>query len=172
MVYLRSCSAETLAELDLEFSENTSNPLMGAQEDVVLLKKVKDGEAVEKVNKSNLEEYLGRLAKHRLETSISKQASAFREGLDVFVSEETRETMRQCFTPHDFQLIMSGVKEVDVDEWRKETCYGDGMADDTAIVRWFWKAVERMDNAERSALLRFCTGSLRVPLGGFANLLG
>ena len=39
-------------------------------------------------------------------------------------------------------------------------------------MRWFWRAVEAMDQRTRARLLQFATGTSRLPVGGFAALQG
>lgn len=39
-----------------------------------------------------------------------------------------------------------------------------------SIVDWFWSLVNDLDENEKGLLLKFCTGSPRLPPGGFACL--
>ena len=39
-------------------------------------------------------------------------------------------------------------------------------------VVWFWQAVRSFDKEKRTRLLQFVTGSSRVPMGGFKDLIG
>lgn len=45
-----------------------------------------------------------------------------------------------------------------------------GFTHDANEIKWFWIAVENLNDAERAKLLQFITGSSQVPLGGFAEL--
>merc|ERR1712037_695418 len=38
--------------------------------------------------------------------------------------------------------------------------------------QWFWQFVRSMDHEKRSRLLQFVCGTCRVPVGGFAELMG
>ena len=67
---------------------------------------------------------------------------------------------------------MCGVHEIDTDDWQASAEYRGGFDASSRTVRWFWAAVRRMTNDERSALLLFCTGSARAPATGFAHLMG
>eukprot|EP00615_Pteridomonas_danica_P012269 CAMPEP_0114368320 /NCGR_PEP_ID=MMETSP0101-20121206/30742_1 /TAXON_ID=38822 ORGANISM="Pteridomonas danica, Strain PT" /NCGR_SAMPLE_ID=MMETSP0101 /ASSEMBLY_ACC=CAM_ASM_000211 /LENGTH=579 /DNA_ID=CAMNT_0001518431 /DNA_START=1328 /DNA_END=3067 /DNA_ORIENTATION=+ len=40
------------------------------------------------------------------------------------------------------------------------------------VISWFWEWVNELSQIDRQRLLRFCTGSSGVPIGGFAQLLG
>ena len=46
-----------------------------------------------------------------------------REGLGVFVNDELRAALRRCCTVADIQLLMCGVAEIDVEDWRNSTAY-------------------------------------------------
>ena len=48
---------------------------------------------------------------------------AVREGLGVFVNDELRASLRRCCTVADIQLLMCGVAEIDVEDWRASTEY-------------------------------------------------
>uniref|UniRef100_A0AAQ5ZZ37 E3 ubiquitin-protein ligase n=1 Tax=Amphiprion ocellaris TaxID=80972 RepID=A0AAQ5ZZ37_AMPOC len=39
-------------------------------------------------------------------------------------------------------------------------------------IHWFWQVVKEMDNEKRIRLLQFVTGTCRLPVGGFAELIG
>lgn len=39
-------------------------------------------------------------------------------------------------------------------------------------VIWFWQFVRNLDQEKRSKLLQFVTGTCRVPVGGFSELIG
>ena len=101
---------------------------------------------------------------HSVVGAIRPQIAAFRNGLGVFVTGELRAKLRQCATAADVQLLMCGVQEIDVDDWQASGEYGGGFDASSRTVRWFWAAVRRMTNEERSALLLFCTGSARAPV--------
>mgnify|MGYP006104031409 CR=1 FL=1 len=51
------------------------------------------------------------------------QVGAVREGLGVFVNDELRASLRRCCTVADIQLLMCGVAEIDVEDWRTSTEY-------------------------------------------------
>ena len=89
-----------------------------------------------------------------------------------FVTAALQAKLRQCATAADMQLLMCGVHEIDVDDWQASAEHSGGFDASSRTVRWFWAAVRRMTNEERTALLLFCTGSARAPATGFAHLMG
>ena len=75
-------------------------------------------------------------------------------------------------TPADFDLLVGGVAEIDVDAWQQHTTVKPAAAAGSAVVRWFWEVVRELTAEQRSQLLAFATGCGRVPVGGFADLSG
>ena len=68
--------------------------------------------------------------------------------------------------------MLCGVADIDVNDWEATCQYHDGLDAASAVVVWFWATVRELSREERSALLHFCTGSVRVPAQGFASLMG
>ena len=124
------------------------------------------------VTLGNVEEYLRLFVRHRLVGSIAPQVSAFRDGLGVFVSGELREQLCQCCTPSDLQLLLCGTPTIDVNDWERESRYGDGYTAQSPAVQWFWRMLHEMNEDLRAKVLHFCTGSTRAPATGFADLMG
>jgi hypothetical protein len=77
--------------------------------------------------------------------AIKPQVDAVVEGLAVFVSDELRASLRQFCTVVDVQLLISGVAEIDVDDWEASTRYEGGYTTESQEVRWFWRLVRAMD---------------------------
>jgi E3 ubiquitin-protein ligase HUWE1 len=68
-------------------------------------------------------------------------------------------------------LLISGLPDIDVDDWKNCTEYTGYSATSPQIV-WFWRAVRSFDKEERAKLLQFATGTSKVPLNGFKELEG
>ena len=68
--------------------------------------------------------------------------------------------------------LLCGTKEIDVDDWQGSARYGGGYAAASEQVGWFWAEVRAMTQEEQGKLLHFCTGSVRAPATGFADLMG
>ena len=77
------------------------------------------------------------------------------------------------FSCGELELLLCGISEVNVDEWQASTVYTGGFRASHPTVVWFWQVVrDKLDNAQRSCLLQFVTGTSRVPAGGFKALQG
>lgn len=69
------------------------------------------------------------------------------------------------------ELLISGLPDIDVDDWKSNTEYHNYTAASQQI-QWFWRAVRSFDKEERAKLLQFVTGTSKVPLNGFKELEG
>ena len=126
------------------------------------------GEEID-VTEENKAEYLALFVKHRLVGAIKDQVEAVREGLSVFITEDLRETLLQCCTVADIQLLICGVPTIDIGDWKAAAKYR-GYSATSRVVLWFWKFVRSSSAEQRAQLLHFCTGSSRAPAAGFASL--
>uniref|UniRef100_A0A674HI41 E3 ubiquitin-protein ligase HACE1 n=1 Tax=Taeniopygia guttata TaxID=59729 RepID=A0A674HI41_TAEGU len=81
-------------------------------------------------------------------------------GASILVTQENKE------------LLLSGMPEIDVNDWLKNTEYTSGYERGDQVIQWFWDVVEELTQEERVLLLQFVTGSSRVPHGGFAHIMG
>jgi hypothetical protein len=75
------------------------------------------------------------------------------------------------FNEQELELLISGLPEIDVDDWKSNTEYHNYSASSPQI-QWFWRAVRSYDKEERAKLLQFVTGTSKVPLNGFKELEG
>ncbi|GAA5975362.1 hypothetical protein JCM5350_006450 [Sporobolomyces pararoseus] len=119
------------------------------------------------VTNENKGEYVRLIADQRLAIEIKDQMDALLKGLYEVVPKD----LMQIFTERELELLISGLPEVDPDEWRANTDLV-GYSSTEPIVSWFWRAVRSFTHEERAKLLQFVTGTSRVPLEGFAALQG
>uniref|UniRef100_A0AC35TKE4 HECT domain-containing protein n=1 Tax=Rhabditophanes sp. KR3021 TaxID=114890 RepID=A0AC35TKE4_9BILA len=119
------------------------------------------------VNESNKEEYLELIVEWRLGRGIESQLSAFFTGFSsVFPLQ-----WLHYFDERELEILLCGMQEIDVDDWQKNTVYRHYNAQTKQVV-WFWQFVRSLDQEKRSKLLQFVTGTCRVPVGGFSELIG
>ncbi|VDP93835.1 unnamed protein product [Echinostoma caproni] len=67
--------------------------------------------------------------------------------------------------------MLCGLQELNVDDWETNTVYKH-YTPRSREIQWFWQFVRSLDNEKRVRLLQFVTGTCRIPLGGFKNLMG
>uniref|UniRef100_A0A8D2LUW1 E3 ubiquitin-protein ligase n=1 Tax=Varanus komodoensis TaxID=61221 RepID=A0A8D2LUW1_VARKO len=104
----------------------------------------------------------------RFVNRIRKQMAAFKEGFFELIPPD----LIKIFDENELELLMCGLGDVDVNDWREHTKYKNGYGANHVVIQWFWKAVLMMDSEKRIRLLQFVTGTSRVPMNGFAELYG
>ncbi|KIW45159.1 uncharacterized protein PV06_03566 [Exophiala oligosperma] len=119
------------------------------------------------VTDENKREYVNAQVRYRLTTSVSEQLENFVRGFHDIIPAE----LVAIFDEQELELLISGLPEVDVDDWRAHTEYHNYTAN-SAQITWFWRIVRGMSNEERAKLLQFVTGTSKVPLNGFKDLEG
>ena len=75
----------------------------------------------------------------------------------------------KIFTSDQLSLLINGTPFIDTDDWRMNTHYKNYNDYDNVIVD-FWDIISNLSQEELSNFLLFCTGSSRVPIGGFKSL--
>lgn len=121
----------------------------------------------ERVTEANKEHYLHLVTQWRMTRGIEEQTSAFLDGFNEVVPLE----WLKYFDERELELMLCGMQEVDVDDWQRNTIYRHYTRTSKQVL-WFWQFVRQMDNEKRARLLQFVTGTCRVPVGGFAELMG
>lgn len=137
------------------------------------------------VTNENKREYVSSIVQHRLVGSVQEQLEHFLKGLSE-LSRPPSEThanpasgfhdvvpaeLIAIFNEQELELLISGLPEIDVDDWKNNTEYHNYNASSPQI-QWFWRAVRSFDKEERAKLLQFITGTSKVPLNGFKELEG
>ena len=75
----------------------------------------------------------------------------------------------KIFTSDQLGLLINGTPFIDVDDWRLNTQYKNYNNYDNVIIN-FWDIISNLSQEDLSNFLLFCTGSSRVPIGGFKSL--
>ncbi|XP_074150680.1 E3 ubiquitin-protein ligase NEDD4 isoform X3 [Sminthopsis crassicaudata] len=150
------------AELDLRFT--VDEELFGQTHQHEL--KIGGSEIV--VTNKNKKEYIHLVIQWRFVNRIQKQMSAFKEGFFELIPQD----LIKIFDENELELLMCGLGDVDVNDWREHTKYKNGYSVNHQVIQWFWKAILMMDSEKRIRLLQFVTGTSRVPMNGFAELYG
>jgi E3 ubiquitin-protein ligase HUWE1 len=119
------------------------------------------------VTQENKEEYVQRVVDYRLVKSVKDQLDNFLKGFHEIIPPE----LISIFNEQELELLISGLPEIEVDDWKANTEYHNYSASSPQI-QWFWRAVRSFDKEERAKLLQFVTGTSKVPLNGFKELEG
>ncbi|XP_066994660.1 E3 ubiquitin-protein ligase Su(dx) isoform X1 [Anabrus simplex] len=120
-----------------------------------------------KVTEENKEEYMRLMTEWRMTRGIEDQTKAFLDGFNEVVPLE----WLKYFDERELELMLCGMQEIDVDDWQRNAIYRH-YTRNSKQVAWFWQFVRSADSEKRARLLQFVTGTCRVPVGGFAELMG
>uniref|UniRef100_A0A667ZWL4 E3 ubiquitin-protein ligase HACE1 n=1 Tax=Myripristis murdjan TaxID=586833 RepID=A0A667ZWL4_9TELE len=153
-----------ISDLGLELTFSVETDVFGAMEEVPL----KPGGTSILVTQDNKAEYVQLVTELRMTRAIQPQINAFLQGFHTFIPP----SLIQLFDEYELELLLSGMPEIDVQDWNRNTEYTSGYDIQEPVIQWFWEVVESLTQEERVLLLQFVTGSSRVPHGGFAFLMG
>lgn len=127
---------------------------------------VPDGKNIE-VTDENKEDFIDKMVNWKFSAGIEKQTKAFLDGFNEVVPLE----WLKYFDEREVEILLCGLQEFDVADWERHTIYKHYSHNSKQII-WFWKFVNEITNEQRSRLVQFVTGTCRLPLGGFENLIG
>uniref|UniRef100_A0AAR2LVM3 HECT-type E3 ubiquitin transferase n=1 Tax=Pygocentrus nattereri TaxID=42514 RepID=A0AAR2LVM3_PYGNA len=119
------------------------------------------------VTEENKEEYIRLVAEWRLSRRVEEQTQAFFEGFNEVLPQQ----YLQYLDAKELEVMLCGMQEIDLADWQRNTIYRHYARSSKQII-WFWQFVKEMDNEKRMRLLQFVTGTCRLPVGGFADLMG
>lgn len=149
---------------DLELDFTVDEELFGS-------KKVRElkpnGESIP-VTDENKKEYIQLVIRWRFVSRVQEQMKAFLEGFNELIPTN----LLKIFDENELELLMCGLGDVDVNDWRKNTTYKGEYTNNHIVIQWFWKVILLMDPESRVRFLQFVTGTSRVPMNGFAELWG
>ncbi|XP_037045914.1 E3 ubiquitin-protein ligase Nedd-4 isoform X10 [Bradysia coprophila] len=120
------------------------------------------------VTNENKDEYIRLVIEWRFVARVKEQMSSFLEGFGSICPL----ALLKIFDENELELLMCGIQNIDVKDWKKNTLYKGDYYANHLIVQWFWRAVLSFSNEMRSRLLQFVTGTSRVPMNGFKELYG
>ena len=116
------------------------------------------------VTQDNLDQYIDK----RIEYYTKSQLSGIKEiirGINTIFPVD----YLKIFTSDQLGLLINGTPFIDTEDWRMNTKYKDYQDYDNVIVD-FWDIISNLSQEDLSNFLLFCTGSSRVPIGGFKSL--
>ncbi|ETV95115.1 hypothetical protein H310_11390 [Aphanomyces invadans] len=117
------------------------------------------------VTEDNKALYVQRMVRYLLFDRVEGQLGAMLKGLHQVVPPE----MLAVFDYKEFELILCGLSDIDVNDWKASTVSSSNLKAHAVLV-WFWEIVESLSTSDQSKLLQYATGSSRVPVQGFKGL--
>ena len=119
------------------------------------------------VTDENKKDYVDLMVKWRIQKRIDEQFQAFITGFHELIPAE----LVNVFDERELELLIGGIAEIDVEDWKKHTDYR-GYTESDEIIKFFWSTIRSWDGEQKSRLLQFATGTSRIPVNGFKDLQG
>uniref|UniRef100_A0A8C6Q377 E3 ubiquitin-protein ligase n=1 Tax=Nothobranchius furzeri TaxID=105023 RepID=A0A8C6Q377_NOTFU len=152
-----------IEECGLEMFFSVDKEILGE----ITTHELKPGGGDIQVTEENKEEYIKLVAEWRLSRGVEEQTQAFFEGFNEVLPQQ----YLQYFDAKELEVMLCGMQEIDLGDWQRHAIYRHYTRTSKQIV-WFWQLMKEMDNEKRMRLLQFVTGTCRLPVGGFADLMG
>lgn len=134
--------------------------------EIIMEELVPNGHCIS-LTKDNREEYVSCIVEYYLDRSISRAMQALYQGFH----EICIDTSINLFQPEEFEVLVCGHSNLDMNGLRIHTCYDGGYNAYTLIIQYFWDIViNEMNTQDKKKLLFFTTGSDRMPVGGPSKL--
>ncbi|KAF0686101.1 Aste57867_22066 [Aphanomyces stellatus] len=166
LVFIRDTDTD-VSDLELDFSvlATTKMETGDGNEVQVLVDLVPEGRHMG-VTMANRAKYVECMTKYLLFDRIQPQVDALVRGLYEVIPPD----LLMPFDAKEFELLVCGYSDIDVADWRASTSASLALRSSKCL-GWFWDIVQNeMTHDDRAKLLRFATGSSRVPLQGFKGL--
>ncbi|OQO02992.1 putative E3 ubiquitin-protein ligase hulA [Cryoendolithus antarcticus] len=125
-----------------------------------------EGRDIEVTNE-NKKEYVELITEWRIQKRVEEQFNAFVAGFHELIPAD----LVNVFDERELELLIGGIADIDVDDWKKHTDYR-GYTEGDAVIQNFWKCIRSWDAEQKSRLLQFATGTSRIPVNGFKDLQG
>jgi hypothetical protein len=146
--------------------ENDNANSLGLNFTVEGRKLIPDGDDVA-LHDGNKHLYVAKVLQYYLCDSVDAEISSLLAGLRSVLDD----TVLHIFDYKELDLMLSGLPNIDVTDWRKHTevrmLGGSNPELEAMVVEWFWEVLEGFTQEQRSRLLQYVTGSSGVPVEGF-----
>jgi E3 ubiquitin-protein ligase NEDD4 len=86
------------------------------------------------VTNENKKEYVDLVTNWRIQKRIEEQFNCFAQGFNELIPQD----LINVFDERELELLIGGIAEMDVDDWKKHTDYR-GYTESDDVVQWFWK---------------------------------
>ncbi|KAJ5086382.1 hypothetical protein NUU61_007689 [Penicillium alfredii] len=119
------------------------------------------------VTNENKAQYIELVTEWKIVKRVEEQFNAFMSGFNELIPPD----LVNVFDERELELLIGGIADIDVDDWKKHTDYR-GYQEQDEVIQNFWKIVRSWDAEQKSRLLQFTTGTSRIPVNGFKDLQG
>lgn len=71
----------------------------------------------------------------RFVSRVEQQMKAFKDGFNDVVPLH----LIKIFDEHELELLLSGLQEIDVRDWKMNTAYKGSYYPNHPVIQWFWR---------------------------------
>lgn len=128
---------------------------------------LKPGGTQIEVTEENKHEYVELISEWKISKRVEEQFIAFIDGFNELIPQE----LVNVFDERELELLIGGLAEIDIEDWKKHTDYR-GYQENDQVIQWFWRCIKEWDSEQKARLLQFTTGTSRIPVNGFKDLQG
>ncbi|PGG99665.1 E3 ubiquitin-protein ligase RSP5, partial [Helicocarpus griseus UAMH5409] len=119
------------------------------------------------VTNENKKQYVELITEWKIQKRVEEQFNAFISGFNELIPAD----LVNVFDERELELLIGGIADIDVEDWKKHTDYR-GYQEQDEVIQNFWKVIRTWDAEQKSRLLQFATGTSRIPVNGFKDLQG
>jgi E3 ubiquitin-protein ligase HUWE1 len=145
------------SELGLDFSATDGE--LGLEMKIDL---IPNGSTVP-VTEENKNQYVSRMIEYYLRERIKDQLDEFCKGFHALIPIDEIKYLQ----PSELDLIICGVPEINIQDLKENCQLHQPYEPNHPVIQRFFRVLEKWDNEKRAKLLKFWTGSSKVPQGGF-----
>lgn len=98
------------------------------------------------VNNENKKEYVELITEWRIQKRVEEQFNAFVAGFHELIPAD----LVNVFDERELELLIGGIADIDVDDWKKHTDYR-GYTENDVVIQNFWKV------SDTNIAMRFCS---------------
>ncbi|KAF3480290.1 E3 ubiquitin-protein ligase RSP5 [Arthroderma uncinatum] len=119
------------------------------------------------VTNENKKQYVELVTEWKIQKRVEEQFNSFIAGFNELIPAD----LVNVFDERELELLIGGIADIHIDDWKKHTDYR-GYQEDDEVIQNFWKVIRGWDAEQKSRLLQFATGTSRIPVNGFKDLQG
>jgi E3 ubiquitin-protein ligase NEDD4 len=120
----------SIDDLGLDMNFSTDDNIFGEVKTIDL----KPGGRDIEVNDSNKKEYVDLITEWRIQKRVDEQFDSFLVGFNELIPQD----LVNVFDERELELLIGGIADIDVDDWKKHTDYR-GYTESDEVIQHFWK---------------------------------
>ena len=118
------------------------------------------------VTDQNKHKYISLRTKFEAKSSVKKALKQFKKGFTSVIPYDVISVLSEP----ELELFLCGCPFIDIGDWQEFTQYKGRFSKNHPVIQWFWQVLENYSQKKLSLLLKFVTGTSRVPVQGFKEL--